>query len=486
MKRFPILFLFVIISVSVSSQQLIETDSVAAVNNLNKSAGQYEIIADEYFNRKNYNEALENYEKALELRKKYILPFVNDVLQLYANIGNCYFLLEQYDDAIASQLEQLKILSVYPADEKIPVLYSNIVEALCRAERFEEAKDYLDKLAEFCASDNVPGFVKYTYYLNAGKYHCSRDEHQLALEYMLNAIAIGDTIDIGRSQSLYNSVADIYDEMDDYDSAIEYYQKHYDWESTDTVAQAQVSFYIGRCYREKGDNKRALIHLSNTYTILKHIEEYRFDVANACIEMSLIYFTLDDITEANRYAEEAFQYGRCDSIEEYPNYSEICYNAGLIKARMGRYDEALTYFDEAIRHYEKLYGKENAKIAETLQNKAAVYYDLEKEHDAIGYLSDVLNMERSIVDKSPEEVIPLMEKLYAVLEFKSEGSEFIIEYKQMADIILNTFLGLSELDYPTNVLIKLCDDISEIYRSQGDYSKSMEYTMKSFNLLNGK
>lgn len=150
-------------------------------------------------NEKNFDAAINNYKRAIELYPEYGMP--------YANLGNVYKNRGDFETALAYYKTALKL------NPKFTDLYVNIGNVYYGMRDFETAFSYYRKASILNPNSS-------TIYTSLGNVYNERKDYDSAISYFKKAIALYP----GSSETYYN-LGNAYYNKDEFESAINYYQK---------------------------------------------------------------------------------------------------------------------------------------------------------------------------------------------------------------------------------------------------------------------
>lgn len=109
-----------------------------------------------------------------------------------------------------------------------------------------------------------------------------------------------------------------------------------------------------------------------------------------------------------------------ESFGESPEVADCLDCLGRIAKKEGKYDEAYALYSDALRIMEKVYGKDNSKLAETLSNLGDVFRKLAKFSESIEYYERALKLFITNLGENHPEVTTFLiitKKIYAIFIF---------------------------------------------------------------------
>ena len=193
-------------------------------------AMSYSNIGSIYDARKDYNKALEYYERSMEQFRSYD-DNCSEIVTLYDKMQNAYFALGEYFKAIEYIEYALELLkSMY--DENHPdvaVHYGNLGACYEKLGNFAAALENYECSLSMLKSrygENHPDVA--TIYNNIGGAYYDQGEYSKALEYYERSLSMRNSIygenypDVATS---YNNIGNVYSSQGDNTKALEYYER---------------------------------------------------------------------------------------------------------------------------------------------------------------------------------------------------------------------------------------------------------------------
>ncbi len=292
---------------------------------------------DTYINRgvakdalKKYEEALADYDKAIELDPKYA--------EVYNNRGLAKYALYQYKEAIKDYDKAIELSPEYAE------AYSNSGLAKYALHQYKEAiKDY-DKAIELS-----PEYAEA--YSNSGLAKYALHQYDEALKDYDEAIELDpQNVDTYINRGVAKDALKKYEEaLADYDKAIELDPKY-----------AEV-------YNNRGLAKYAL------YQYKEAIKDYdkAIELNPKCAE---VYYNRGTMkAKQEKYEEAIADYDEAIGLD--PEYAEAYINRGTMKAKQEKYKEAIADYDKAIEL--------NPKYAKAYNNRGDSKFGLCRYEEAI-------------------------------------------------------------------------------------------------------
>lgn len=346
-----------------------------------KNSITYRNIAITYKERKDFDNALKNINKAIELDAS---NTNNHLLQ-----GNIYFLMHKYNTAMEAYK---RVIDIEP--ENASALYNT---ALCLSSKGDiiSASDYL----LLAAKADKSGKIAYLAYSELGNYALNDNDLKNAATYLKKAISLNPN-----------------DATDHYNLAIIYLKQGYKPEALKEFSIAEklgnenieILESLGLAYHNLNDYNKSL----NIYDKILKINSKNI---NALSQIGDLYFKKGDILEALK------AYKKITELRPASEHARIAYlNIGNILDDAARYEESIEAYEKALSINPKddstfynmgityKHAKNNEKAIESWRKAIQINPDNPKPHMSLadllyesGYLDDAITEYKTITDKWP-------------------------------------------------------------------------------------
>ncbi|CAF0865969.1 unnamed protein product [Adineta steineri] len=156
-----------------------------------ESARCYNSLGATNAKSQNYEEALDNYHKQLDILLKLETSekITSDIIKCYMSIGKVYCLKLDYVEAINYYNRALGlILTINSPSDLISNIYKDLANLYTKTQEFDLATEYFIKALEIDRrqlGEDHPKFGQT--YANMGAMHCRQEDYKQALDYFLKA-----------------------------------------------------------------------------------------------------------------------------------------------------------------------------------------------------------------------------------------------------------------------------------------------------------
>jgi len=300
MKKINLLILILILfSINVNSQNL---------NDLLKKASKetnrdtlfilYDDISRVYTNL-NIDKAIEFQKKSLEINK-----LINKGAKLaysYGSMGNLYMYKGNLNEAILNLTESLNILENSNELSKAGLTYGNIGNVYLKLKMYDKALEFYNKgldikkkLGEKMITPNL--------YAISNVYR-AQNKYKEAIRYLNDALA---SIDFKNPKSakhlssIYSSLGVCNRGINNYDKALEYYNK-VDSILTPKDLDQRATLYnnIATLFEYKNEDKKALFYELKSYDISKQLND--LESISTCYKNFIVLYSKLNINDSSRY-----------------------------------------------------------------------------------------------------------------------------------------------------------------------------------------
>ena len=315
----------------------------------------------------NYTNEIDNLNKAAELfQKSSHYKSRSELASVYGGISGYYRNIAKIDSAVVAALKAISILEEVKNYRKLTTQCINLAMIYQQLNLPEKQKEYVDKGLIYAriSKDNSAMMVAY---LHQGHYFTGMRDFQEAKLYADSAsVFFSDTYDFSRRQNFYLLKANTFQNINQYDSAIFYYQK---------------------CH----ENAKQF--------------GSRWNMTEPLMQIGYIYLQQKRYSEAEQYVKMGLEMAETDSIlvfrkEGYGTLSDIY-------AATGNYQQAYDLLTKYNDINDSIQGEERKKFA----------LDLEKKYETERHASHILQLEseKRIQELSLREKILMIQTLVGII-----------------------------------------------------------------------
>jgi CHAT domain-containing protein/Tfp pilus assembly protein PilF len=442
--------------------------------------GAYYGLGLYYKEKEEFNQAVENYKKAIELftespyfysafidassrlnqletAEKYITNIIkNEPINaaVHFGMGFLYFKQKKWDEAI-QYLDK--------AVELNPELYLAFrvkCDVLDSVSKYEEMLELAMDKAKMC-ENRYPDF-QIDFYTRIGKAYGVFGKYQQDLEYNKKALVIAREIGNKRSEGIIlGNIGVVYAQRGDFQEALDYFHQKLAVvkELGDKSEEAQILTNIGVISDWKGDTQEALEWYKKALRIIEELDNIQ---RKAWIlgNIGVVYEKLSDYPKAldcHHQALKIFQ-----SLKNREDEAWILGNIAAIASKLGNDQEALENFKLALEIMQEVGDKKyEGWVIGTI---GAIYKRLGEPEKSFQYLNKALDIAREIGDKRLE-----------IAHLGNLGSNYqeLGEYDKSAGC-LNQGLKIAEQIGDKMSATELLIILGILHRDLEDYDKSID------------
>ncbi len=367
-----------------------------------QTANVCESFGTVYYNKSEYDKALEYYFKSLDIYKELFGEKHDDVATSYNNIGVVYEKKSEYDKALQYNLKSLEIKKEFFGEKHVEVAdsYNNIGVIYFAKLEYDKALQYffksLEIKKELLGEQHADIAISYN---NIGAVYYDKSEYDKAHEYFFKCLEIEIKLFGEKNEAVatsYNNIGAYYIDKSEQDKALQYYfkalkirkelfgEKHVD---------VAISYNnIGIVYQDKYELDKALQYFFKSLEIRKEL------FGEKHIYVSISYSNIGRLFRDSKQFETALKYlhlGMSADLRDFndttditkvpamKNYLEYIALLEVLQAKA----EIFTYHSKDLTGFENLSGMELA-----LQHYQAADTLISLVRQDITYKSDKLTL----------------------------------------------------------------------------------------------
>lgn len=371
-------------------------------------------IGDVYRNQNRLEEALDLYWQALKI---YQLKLPSNHISLAStlnNIGLIYSNHDRLDNALNNYNESLRIKKLILASNHCSIgqTINNIANVYRKQNRYEEALvNYKEALSIFKLTNNHDKHSSIaTLINNMGILNYKQNRLDEALVNFEEALEIFEEIlplnHFLKAQTIHN-IGLVYSDQNRLDDALENYRKALAiYKITlplDHSSIAEITNNIANVYSKQNRLDEALINFEEALRISKiSLPSNHSSIAMTINNIANIYSNQNRLDDALKSYEEALRIKKLSLPSFHSSIAQTINNIGHVYWKQNRLDEALKKFEEALQMKKKLLAPNHCSIAQTLNNIGLVFVDQNKLDEAYAYFQEALTIFRlTLPEKHP-------------------------------------------------------------------------------------
>jgi len=334
-----------------------------------------------------YEQAIQYYQKSLEMQKQIPLTDHSLLAASFHNIGTVYMKTNEHSKALEYYKKALEILSrSVPVDHKsLASTYHNIGNVYNDTSDYSQALQYFQKsleIREKILPANHPSLA--ASYNSIGFIYSKVNEYLKALEYYEKSLEIerktlpADHPDLATS---YNNIGSVYDNINEYSKALEYYQKSLEIREkrlSSNHPDLAISYSkIGFVYEITGKYSQALECYEKSLEIRRKILPADHpNLATTYNNIGSAYRSMSEYSNALQYFRKSLEIGEKTLPENHPDLAISYNNIGIVYNSKKDYRRALEYLEQALRIWRKSLPANHPNIKKVQNSIVAVKQNL--------------------------------------------------------------------------------------------------------------
>ena len=401
----------------------------------------------------------------------------------WLNDAGCFIneYLAKYDDAIFLFQLALKqsIKTIGEQSPEVATCYNNLGYAYSNQGNYSKTMECYQKASDIFLAvyDSIHPDVT-TAYMQMGAAYYRQADYPHAEEYLLKAWnmaeAAGNTND--EKALLCNSLALLYQDLDDAEKALDYYQKALDLFDEENADEENLTIAItynniGSFLSELGKNALAIEYFEKTLSIEEKVLGTNHpSVAKTYINIANSYEQQRDYPAALQLYQEALHIV-LKVMGENNHLAASCYgHIGSAYDYMDSLELALKYSLKAKDIREKLYDKEHTDIANSYNNLASIYGSMGNDSLALDYYQKALVMREKLFGKEHSSIAGIYKNIGLMYTERKDYPK-ALDYQRKA---LAIYEKLFDADHP-NVTGMLTTIEGTLYEQAIDENHLKEY-----------
>ncbi|CAF1260068.1 unnamed protein product [Adineta steineri] len=371
-----------------------------------------------------YDQAIEYYEKVLEIREKTLPLNHPSLVTSYNDIGNVYTYVGAYSKALsvyekALEINEKTLPSNHPDSassyNNIGRMHNSMGEYAKAVSSHEKALEIREKILPL----NHPDLA--TSYSNIGLVYDNMGEYSKALSFNEKALEIKQKTLPSNHPDLatsYNNIGLVYDHMGEYSKALSFYEKALEIrEKIHPLNHSELATLynnIGSAYDHMEEYSKALLFYEKDLEIqLKIFPSNHPSLATTYNNIGLVYNNMEEYSKALSFYEKALEIKLETLSSNHPSLAITYNNIGLVYGNMGEYSKALSFYEKDLEICQKTLPSNHHSLAASYNNIAAVYCDMKDYSKALSCYERALD----IVQRGLPPTHPHIESVKKSIEF---------------------------------------------------------------------
>jgi tetratricopeptide (TPR) repeat protein len=457
-----------------------------------KNNGEQEIssilhsIGNAYLNLDELNLALEYFKRCQDLREK--LSNQDDQILLsntYQKIAQCYSkfnnqknALDFYEKALEVKIKSSEINENY---QELYLLYEILGDTCFNLKEFERANEYYDKAKRLLNDEDEE---KLGILLNKiGKTFGNLGEFEKELDFNKKSYEILTKIYPNETSFIANlllNIGDSYDSVEEYEPALELKEKALHvlndlYKEADHKDLAYCLNSLSCTYEKMDEYEQALIHKTRSYEIYKRIyrnsNEFDDFLCEMQISIAILYENLNQVEKAKEFYELSLELRRNllkNNSSNTKSLAVLLQRLGIVHSNLKNNDRALAYLLESYDlHMKDINASTSSKLENCLSLISKTYENLGQYEKSIEFKIGLLEMRKiaSLSDSTTIHIIYDLGHLY----YDSGNYEKSLEYYRLA------LEGYSDSNLSENAMASLYLNIANCLFNLNDYTLAYDY-----------
>lgn len=352
----------------------------------------------------NYPEALENYQKSLQIYKK--LNDQDGISTNYNSIAIIYYYLGDFSRAIEYYQKAFEIFRKIRSKEGMALSYNNIGMIYSNQGKFTKAIEYYQKSLELKKSLNDKKGIASTYN-GIGAVHYYQADYDEAINYFEKSLKIREELNNRKGVAMsLNNIGMIYKSKGDYEQAIKNYKKSLEIreELNDKRGMASNFNNIGSIFLVLKEYNKAEEYYRKALKINKDIG-YKKGIIQSLENISSLYIDIGDSSKPDKKARNAYNSAikyagksleMSKEMKILPRIMQEYKNLSEAYEGLGQHDKALECHKSYTSVKDSIFNKEKNKQIEEIEAK---YQTRQKEKQIKLQQAELTNKENQIQRK---------------------------------------------------------------------------------------
>lgn len=277
------------------------------------SLEKYRELGNKHFVNRNYDKALNYFEKILSAKKSIYPENHSEIAKAYANVGVVYKRQGQLEQSLTYYKKAIQIYN-RNSDKKnrsLGTLYSNMGNIFTLQKNYKKAESYYNQAINLLSKDSLSN--------------------------------------LDRISLAYNNLGLLYKDLKQYNEAIHYYTKSYQLKKELDLSIIPTLINLAITYKETGDLNTAEKYYSLTkQKILEKHGRNSHYLGSNYINQGIAKLQRNNFDEAEQYFQKALGIFSNSFGEKHPETSNCYINLGDVFFNQDEYNKAVQYYQKAL------------------------------------------------------------------------------------------------------------------------------------------
>ena len=384
-------------------------------------------LGENYWLNGKFDEAIEHFEKALEIYSKTLTPDSLPFGKIHLNLGLVYLERGEFEMAIESQKRALAIYLEFfdPDDLRLLESYQELGNAYCASGGFDEAIQLHEKVYDLALQNlgqNHPFMVEV--YGNLGAIHSQKGNLTKGAEFIEKAIGICGP-KAYEAAKLFGNLGNVHSSLGDFSKGIGFYQKSLaitkKFHGPDHIYVAHFYHNLGMGHKCKGEWSKAIDCFKKALVIqTTTFGTNHADVLASCRQLAMAYKEKKHFPQAIAFNEKALGIAIEILGESHIEIAEVCDELSYAFARDENYEQALFYAEKSFSVKVNLLGSDHPDTTDAYDNLSEAYNNLGEAYNIAGEFDKSIECH----EKSLAINLKVSEDL-ALIDYKNIGLNYL-------------------------------------------------------------
>jgi tetratricopeptide (TPR) repeat protein len=267
-----------------------------------------------------------------------------------------------------------------------------------------------------------------------------------------------------------------------YKASLEYFKKALELKKKvfkESSAEPDIPMllnYIGLTYKLMGDSKTALSYLNESLAIYQKLYNNHPAIANSLNNLGFAYSDLGNSKISLELTQKAFEMRK-----ELSNNYDIALsfnNLGSLYKRLGNFSVALSFYNQALKIYEKEDVKESSDVATCLNNIGLILNEMGRPEQAEEYIERSLSYFKSIYKTDHPNIATCMNNLGSVYDLQGDLKTALKFYKEAIKMKESFYNGAPHPDIGMSL-----NNIGSIYKKLDDPELALAFHFRALSVF---